>query len=138
MTSYICRGGQTLCGAKGRQAWTHDGRPAGGINKIQPFVSLFSGAKLDVAALIDYAKGDKRKLESLTQKNFLQSGRPLTFATLLGSEEADVEDVFSPELFADILNAAFALPPAHRASASALLAANKSTTRLVKEGRGPV
>jgi hypothetical protein len=28
--------------------------PAGGIDRIQPFVALFAGQKLDIAALSDY------------------------------------------------------------------------------------
>jgi energy-coupling factor transporter ATP-binding protein EcfA2 len=107
--------------------------PAGGLDKIQPFVSLFSGAKLNIAALTDYAKADKRKLESLQQNKILEGGRLLTFASLLAIEEGDVEDVFSPELFADIVNQAFDLPLDHQANAETLTAADESTTRMVKK-----
>jgi len=107
--------------------------PAGGIDKIQPFVSLFSGAKLDIAALTDYAKADKRKLESLSQNKVLESCRLLTFASILDVEEADVEDVFAPELYATILNRAFDLPPENQATASALAVADTATIRLVKK-----
>ena len=84
--------------------------PSGGIDKIQPFVSLFSGANLNVAALTDYAKRDARKLESLKQNNILSDERLMNFAAILGEEEADVEDIFSPALFLRIVNAAFGLP----------------------------
>lgn len=46
--------------------------PAGGIDKIQPFVALFSGQKLDIAALSDYAKSDKKKLGSLRQNKIME------------------------------------------------------------------
>src|SRR5438132_2122580 len=55
--------------------------PAGGIDKIQPFVALFAGQKLDIAALSDYAKGDKRKVDSLKQNKVMEGDKLLTFAT---------------------------------------------------------
>ena len=106
--------------------------PAGGIDKIQPFVSLFAGQKLDVAALTDYAKSDKRKLESLRQNKILEGGKLLTFASLLKLDEADVEDVFSPSLYASIINEAFAVNEVNHATVEKLEAADTSTTRLLK------
>jgi energy-coupling factor transporter ATP-binding protein EcfA2 len=107
--------------------------PAGGIDKIQPFVSLFSGQKLDIAALSDYAKGDKKKIDSLRQNKLLEGNRMLTFATILGLQEADVEDVFAPALYAEIINSAFQLPESNQATAQSLTDANQNTTRLVKK-----
>lgn len=107
--------------------------PAGGIDKIQPFVALFSGQKLDIAALTDYARGDKRKLESLRQNRVLENERLLTFATILGLEEADIEDVFAPSLYASILNDAFGLDSSQRLTTEKLEAASSSNTRLLKK-----
>ena len=107
--------------------------PAGGIDKIQPFVALFSGQKLDIATLSDYAKPDKKKFESLRQNKVLESERLLNFATILGLQEADIEDIFSPALYAEVINEAFDLPAANRATAQLLLDADQNTTRLVKK-----
>jgi len=107
--------------------------PAGGIDKIQPFVALFGAQKLDIAALSDYSKGDKKKLDSLRQNKVMESDRLLTFATLLGLEEADIEDVFDPALYASILNSAFELPQANVATKDKLIAADPNTSRLVKK-----
>ena len=107
--------------------------PAGGIDKIQPFVALFSGQKLDIAVISDYAKTDKKKFESLRQNKVLESERLLNFATVLGLEEADIEDVFSPALYAEVINNAFDLPAANRATAQSLVDADKNTIRLVKK-----
>jgi predicted ATP-dependent endonuclease of OLD family len=107
--------------------------PAGGIDKIQPFVALFSGQKLDIAALSDYAKKDKKKMESLRQNKILEGDRLLTFATILGIDEADIEDVFTPELYAWVVNQAFGLPAAQQLDAKKLLDADPNTTRLVKK-----
>jgi predicted ATP-dependent endonuclease of OLD family len=107
--------------------------PAGGIDKIQPFVALFSGQKLDIAVLSDYAKGDKRKFESLRQNKVMESERLLTFASILEVDEADIEDVFSPALYAKVLNQCFNLTGANELTAQKLLDADNSTTRLVKK-----
>jgi predicted ATP-dependent endonuclease of OLD family len=107
--------------------------PAGGIDKIQPFVALFAGQKLDIAALSDYAKGDKRKVDSLRQNKVMEGDKLLTFATLLGVDEADIEDVFSPALYAKVLNQAYNLAGANELTAQRLLDADQNTTRLVKK-----
>lgn len=107
--------------------------PAGGIDKIQPFVALFAGQKLDIAALTDYAKSDRKKLESLRQNRVLENGKLLTFATILGLEEADIEDVFAPSLYASILNHAFGLDSSQRLTTDELEAASSSSTRLLKK-----
>ncbi len=107
--------------------------PAGGIDKIQPFVALFSGQKLNIAALSDYAKGDKKKIEALRQNKMMENDRLLTFATILGLEEADLEDVFSPYLYAKILNQSFGLVNATEATGKKLIDADANTTRLVKK-----
>lgn len=120
------------CGKSGLdRRWTLC--PAGGIDKIQPFVSLFAGQKLDVAALSDYAKGDKRKVDSLRQNKIMEGEKLLTFATLLGVDEADIEDVFSPALYARISNQAYNLAGANELTAQKLLDADQNTTRLVKK-----
>lgn len=106
--------------------------PSGGIDKIQPFVALFAGQKLDIAALSDYAKSDKKKLDSLRENKVLESDRLLNFATLLGREEADVEDVFSPSLYALALNQSFGLAGTRQLDQQRLMQADQNTSRLVK------
>lgn len=57
----------------------------------------------------------------------------LTFASILGIEEADLEDVFAPDLYARLLNQAFQLTGASEATGQRLLDADQSTIRLVKK-----
>ena len=81
--------------------------PAGGIDKISPFVSLFSGEnKLRVAALTDYAKGMKGKFEKIRQFAGLHVH---TYADFCNLDEADVEDVFGAEFYAEMVNKALEL-----------------------------
>ena len=87
------------------QEWTIC--PAGGIDKISPFVSLFSGDnKLRVAALTDYAKGMKGKFEKIRQSAGLHVH---TYADFCDLDEADVEDVFGAEFYAEMVNKALEL-----------------------------
>jgi energy-coupling factor transporter ATP-binding protein EcfA2 len=107
--------------------------PSGGLDKIQPFVSLFAGAKLNIAAVTDYARSDRRKMDSLRSNRILESDRLMTFASLLDKEEADVEDVFSPELYIAIVNDAFQLAGEMRLQLDQVLEQEPGTDRIVKK-----
>ena len=113
------------------QRWTLC--PAGGIDKIRPFMSLFSGNGLQVAVLSDEANGDKRKLEDMKRSAVLRAGHLYTMADFLSRPEADIEDMFEPEVFASILNGAYSLDDTNKATKGKLAAANAQTTRLVKQ-----
>ncbi|MCX7173763.1 MAG: AAA family ATPase [Proteobacteria bacterium] len=107
--------------------------PAGGIDKIRPFVALFSGNALNVAVLSDQAAGDKRKVEDMKRSQVLKAGHFYTMADFLARAEADIEDMFEPELFVSILNDCYALDGLNKLTVDKLKAADKSTERLVKQ-----
>lgn len=107
--------------------------PAGGIDKIRPFASLFSGNELNIAVLSDQAAGDKRKIEDLRKSQILKAGQFFTVAELLDRPEADIEDLFAPALFVEVLNATYSLPTKHSLTVKKLEDADKATTRLVKK-----
>jgi energy-coupling factor transporter ATP-binding protein EcfA2 len=108
--------------------------PAGGIDKIRPFVSLFAGnSALNVAVLADQAVGDKKKIELLRRSEILKAGHFFTVADFLGRDEADIEDLFDPEVFAGMLNKAYSLDGAHELTAGKLKAADTTTARLLKQ-----
>lgn len=114
-----------------------DGRwticPAGGIDKIRPFVSLFSGNDLHVAVLSDQAAGDRKKVEEMKRAAVLAAGHFYTMADFLGRAEADIEDVFDPEVFVAIVNGSYALKESSQLTVMKLKAADTSTQRLVKQ-----
>jgi predicted ATP-dependent endonuclease of OLD family len=70
--------------------------PAGGIDNLRPFVSLFVGNHLNVAVLSDQGQGDKSKIERLRRSEVLAAEQLHTIAELLNRAEADVEDVMTP------------------------------------------
>lgn len=106
--------------------------PAGGIDKIAPFVRLFGGQNINVAVLSDIANGEKTKIENLKKSQILKSGQFFTVADFVSQAEADVEDFFAPELFVDLLNAAYAVPDSNKVTVEALRAADTKTDRAVK------
>lgn len=106
--------------------------PAGGIDKIRPFASLFAGNQLNIAALSDQTVGDRKKIEDLRRAQILKAGQFYTVADLLGRPEADIEDLFDPEVFATILNETYGLQDELRLDPVKLAAAAPETTRLVK------
>lgn len=106
--------------------------PSGGIDKIAPFVRLFAGNKINVAVLSDVANADKKKIEAVKKEQILKAGHFFTAADFVNQQEADVEDIFGPELFAEILNGAFT-PPAGKEVNKANLLGVQGTERIVKK-----
>ena len=109
--------------------------PSGGIDKIQPFVSLFAGNQLNVAVLTDQGSGDKRKVENLKRSTILKSGWVYSIADFLdqNNTEADVEDIFEVDLYIEILNSTYILTGENLIDTVKFNNANLGTTRLVKK-----
>jgi hypothetical protein len=63
----------------------------------------------------------------------LKAGHFFTVLDFIDREEADIEDVFAPELFVEILNKAYAVPKAKKITVASLKIANEKTTRQVKQ-----
>jgi hypothetical protein len=92
--------------------------PAGGIDKIISFVSLFGANKLHIAVLSDYHSGDKKKVHALRTSKLLRDGHVFTADAYAGQAEADIEDIIGRANYIEIVNKAFALDPAHRIPAA--------------------
>ena len=105
--------------------------PAGGIDKIMPFVSLFAGNELHVAVLSDRSTGDKRKLERITQSGILKAGHLYTITDFTGAAEGDVEDLFHPEVFVHIVNTCYDLDDSLALTIDKINSIT-ATTRIVK------
>ena len=118
-------------GRKGLDArWTMC--PAGGIDRIMPFVSLFAGKRLHVAVLSDEAQGAKGKVDRIRQSDILQAGHFYTVADFIDPGEGDIEDIFDSKIYAEIVNRSYELPESDRVTVEKL-DQDTSTTRLVKK-----
>ena len=95
-------------------------------------VSLFAGKDLHVAVLSDEAQGAKGKVNKIRQSDILQSGHFFTVANLINAPEGDIEDIFDPEVYAEIVNSSYELPKGHRVTVDKLNE-DTSTPRVVKK-----
>lgn len=86
--------------------------PVGGVDKVGAFITLFGGNKLHVAVLVDYAHGQKKKVEELRRSKILQDNHVLTFDMFTGKPEADVEDVIGWSNYLAAVNACYDLDAA--------------------------
>ena len=83
--------------------------PVGGIDRVSPFVALFAAQKkLNIATLTDLQKRDQQKLYNLYKQKLLEKSHVLTFAQFTGTNEADIEDMFEPQFYVDVVNQEYA------------------------------
>ena len=83
--------------------------PARGIDKINLFISLFSGHGINIAVLCDYADGYKQKINNLRESELIPEEQFFTAVDFTRKKESDIEDFFEPELYVEIVNRAFEL-----------------------------
>jgi hypothetical protein len=107
--------------------------PAGGIDKVLPFVRLFRGNNLNMVVLTDFDRGQTKKLEGLYKAELLQAERIILATDIVEQEEADIEDFFYPELFVQLVNETYALSGSTALTVEKLSSADESTTRQVKK-----
>lgn len=97
--------------AKGRTAldkrWTIC--PTGGVDKVSAFLSLFGGNKLDIAVLVDYAKGQKKRVDDIRRSALLKQGRVFTANSYAGQDEGDIEDILGRDTYIALLNKTYNL-----------------------------
>lgn len=107
--------------------------PSGGIGKVMPFVTLFKGNDLNIGVFTDFVRGDKKKVEELRATEILKAGSVHTAAEYTGKTEADVEDLFEPSIFVQILNGAYNLTGSEELTVDKLEKAEQKTPRQIKK-----
>lgn len=83
--------------------------------------------------LSDIGKGDINKIEKLKREQILKAGQFFIAADFAGQAEAEVVDLFNPELFAQLLGVTYAVPQSHEITVEKLRAADPATPRIVKQ-----
>lgn len=79
--------------------------PVGGADKVPTFIALVGSQRgLNVATLIDIQKKDRQTIEGIWKKKLLKKEHVLTFGDFVGKDEADIEDMFEPEFFLQLVN----------------------------------
>ena len=83
--------------------------PSGGIDKIQSFVSLFSGNALKVASLTDYHEKDRQKIDRLKSSGILAASHILIASDYTGLRTSDIEDVIGSNAYIKLVNECYNL-----------------------------
>jgi energy-coupling factor transporter ATP-binding protein EcfA2 len=82
--------------------------PVGGVDKAPTFIALFRGQEgLRIATLLDLQKKDQQKIENLYKQQLMQQSHVMTYADFTKTKEADVEDMFDPQFYIDLVNDAY-------------------------------
>ena len=106
--------------------------PSGDIDKVLPFVRLFYGNKLNTVVLTDFERGQRGKLDKLYKSELLDAERIILATEVAEKEEADVEDFFTEDFFAMLLNETYGLEGEHKLTSDKLTGADERTSRNVK------
>ena len=82
--------------------------PVGGSSKIPTFVRLLTDQKgMKIATLIDIQESDRELIEGLYKGKLLNKANVRTFAEYAAAKEADIEDMFEPAFYLQMVNAEF-------------------------------
>jgi predicted ATP-dependent endonuclease of OLD family len=96
-------------GSVGREAlsggWTIV--PVGGADKVPTFGALLGAHLRDITVLLDASNTGNQRLADLAEEGILDSSRIMTIASITGTKRADMEDLFEPEEYLRLYNAAF-------------------------------
>ena len=72
------------------------------------FVALIGAQQeLNIAVLVDFQKKDQQSIENLYRQKLLNRNHVLTYADFTPGSEADVEDMFDPELYLSLVNGVY-------------------------------
>ncbi len=79
--------------------------PVGGLDKIPTFIALLGGSDLNVTVLMDVAAGGNQKVTGMVQRGLLDARRLVPLTEITETAEADLEDLFDPAWYLDLLRA---------------------------------
>ncbi len=83
--------------------------PVGGIDKIASFLSLLGGQRLNTSVLIDASgSGDQQRIKNMQETGHLGKHDLVQISEFTGATAADIEDLFDPGFYLQLVNAPFA------------------------------
>jgi hypothetical protein len=78
--------------------------PAGGIEKMPAFISLFTGSNLNIAAMIDVAAKGNQRIDDIISKGLIEHSAIVRLTEFTGTREADIEDLFDRTWYLQLLD----------------------------------
>lgn len=82
--------------------------PVGGAGKLSSFVSLLGANKLTTAVLMDASTKDGPAVAKLVEAGKLRKHDLVLVSDAVGRDDADIEDLFEPEFYLELVNRAYA------------------------------
>lgn len=105
--------------------------PVGGISNMLTFVSLFKGNNLNIVVLIDYEPKQEQTLKNLYK--LLDSERIIVITEVVNRREADIEDLFEPQFFLDLVNFSYHLEAESALTLEKIVKFDRDSRRIVKK-----
>jgi hypothetical protein len=82
--------------------------PVGGASKVSTFVSLLGANQgLTIGVLMDIAAKDRQVIDNLRANQLLLETNLIQVNEFTGMDEADIEDLFDPQFYTDLVNATY-------------------------------
>ncbi|WDF35211.1 AAA family ATPase (plasmid) [Arthrobacter agilis] len=81
--------------------------PAGGIAKLPAFIGLLGSNGLNTIALVDTSSNDTTTIRRLREAGRLGGGGIVEIGTVLERADADIEDLFEPGFYVELINDAY-------------------------------
>lgn len=78
--------------------------PAGGIEKMPAFISLFTGSNLNIAAMIDVAAKGNQRIDDIISKGLIEHSAIIRLTEFTNTREADIEDLFDRTWYMNLLD----------------------------------
>ena len=82
--------------------------PGGGLAKIPFMLNLYGANDITIAVLTDSSKQDKSVLNALRQDGRIFNSSLVSIGDILDKTEADIEDIFTPEYYLNLVSRAYA------------------------------
>ncbi len=82
--------------------------PVGGAGKLSTFVSLIGSNQLTLAVLVDASTTDADAVTRLRDAGRLKTGSLILMSEITGTPDADIEDLFDPDFYVELVNRAYA------------------------------
>jgi len=82
--------------------------PVGGAGKLSTFVALIGSNQLHLAVLVDASTKDADAVQRLHEAERLKKGSLIVMSEITGTPDADIEDLFDPAFYLDLVNRAYA------------------------------
>lgn len=82
--------------------------PIGGAGKLSTFVTLLGANKVDVAVLVDSSTPDVGAVKRLRDNDQLAKSGLVEISEFTQTSDADIEDIFDPNFYLDLVNRAYA------------------------------